>query len=79
MLNRGKFFESAHRFPTGKWHRFMSWLERDERSNRYPSLTHHDLSFTGHSSDPFASFKVQIANGDFFHVHNVHKTGHDVN
>ena len=73
MLNRGKLFESAHRFPICKWHSFMSGFEWYQRSNRHAPLTDNDPSFAAHSSDPFPRLEVQIANGNFFHVHNVHK------
>ena len=56
----------------------MSRFERYQRGNWLAPFGNDNLLFQTYLSDPFASIEVQITNGDFLHVHNVHTEARSV-
>ena len=50
----------------------MIRFEWYQRGNWLAPFGDDNLLFQTNLSDPFASIEVQITNGDFLHVHNVH-------
>ena len=50
----------------------MIRFERYQRGNWIAPFGDDNPLFQTNLSDPFASIEVQITNGDFLHVHNVH-------